>query len=999
MDVDLLRDGEQFSTFDSSSFLDPYPDEGTTLDSIHSLTPNGYEWTLEGEQEINGDIALIPVCDMNLTNINDTAPSIDDFHKIMSDWQQFINVDASTDFAIEEPILNTKDVPQPCTETEDLLNTSNFDITEYLNDVDPIPQAPVSTNSANVSPTSSSESCTSNTNASSRKFKAGMKKMDLQAQRYIIEEDDDDVDVETISECEENTPVLEAKDLTTLLEQFEATQIPHFPDNFVSESIPSHIFEEEEEEATPVNIKQVVKKEEALVVKQEAIDDDYTYGYGRRKGSDKKNRKIDKRKKDDSASNLKEQAPAVSKKEPQLPLIVKKEPVSPIAIKKEPQSPLVIKKELVSPVVVVAKKEPVPPVIVKKELPSPIPNKSTPKPVNTKNVTTSTSKPQSVDPPSLKPDEYIQKLPKAPEKPLQPSKKPLETPQKVSDSRQKPSVCSESTTSNTPNKQILDYLPQELIERIKESGKRKPISVIPPIPTKKRGCPRMQEACAQLSRNKMIKLVGDVHLDHNYCSMNMVESYPKNPKKDSGFESAEEEERTVIGNQPTVKTADGKLMVSLLKVNTIHANKTAQKKKLNFEEYKRRREGFGKSQNNSQSCSPVTSTCSSPLPEDENTRLLKHQEKLKKMAKEVLNTPPKGEKKPEHALVVAPPTPLVVPPDMVMKTLVSIGVNTDFKVRRKNLDPLAPVERLDEIKPLLQKASDMINGNSLITSVIENIPKVIDSCDPKHIAPENKDRLEHGEDKTIVYLPKNRVCQETQSVECQTNISLIQQTKASRYRRRRVSSSSSESSDSSQGSRRSRSPARRQKRNRSSGTSRCSSSSKSSRSSNSNSSTCSTYSSRSSSRSRSRSRSSSPRYSRREKERLKEIEERRVIYVGRVAKGSTKEDLKMRFQRFGPITNISLHSRDHSYFDNYGFVTFANKLDAYEAIEHGNDDPWQPKYDLSFGGRRIFCQTTYSDLDNMRDESGYFIQRGGPTDDSFDQLLRDVQDRIRKRKA
>ncbi|CAG9834104.1 unnamed protein product [Diabrotica balteata] len=486
---------------------------------------------------------------------------------------------------------------------------------------------------------------------------------------------------------------------------------------------------------------------------------------------------------------------------------------------------------------------------------------------------------------------------KQPKKPIQPSKKPTETPQKVSDSRQKPSVCSESTTSITPNKQILDYLPQELIERIKESGKRKPISVIPPIPTKKRGCPRMQEAGAQLSRNKMIKLVGDVHLDHNYCSLNTVESYPKNPKKDSGFESAEEEERTVIGNQPTVKTADGKLMVSLLKVNTIHANKTAQKKKLNFEEYKRRREGFGKSQNNSQSCSPVTSACSSPLPEDENTRLLKHQEKLKKMAKEVLNTPPKGEKKPEHALVVAPPVPLVVPPDMVMKTLVSIGVNTDFKVRRKNLDPLAPVERLDEIKPLLQKASDMINGNSLITSVIENIPKVIDSCDPKHVAPQNKDKLEHGEDKTIVYLPKNRVCQQTQSVECQTNISLIQQTKASRYRRRRDSSNSSESSDSSQCSRRSRSPARRQKS------------------------------------------------------------------------------------------------------DNYGFVTFANKLDAYEAIEHGNDDPWQPKYDLSFGGRRIFCQTSYSDLDNMRDESGYFVQRGGSTDDSFDKLLRDLQDRMRKRKA
>lgn len=50
------------------------------------------------------------------------------------------------------------------------------------------------------------------------------------------------------------------------------------------------------------------------------------------------------------------------------------------------------------------------------------------------------------------------------------------------------------------------------------------------------------------------------------------------------------------------------------------------------------------------------------------------------------------------------------------------------------------------------------------------------------------------------------------------------------------------------------------------------------------------------------------------------------------------------------------------YSDKYGFVTFANKLDAYQAIEHGNDDPYYPKYDLSFGGRRIFCQTSYSDL-------------------------------------
>lgn len=54
--------------------------------------------------------------------------------------------------------------------------------------------------------------------------------------------------------------------------------------------------------------------------------------------------------------------------------------------------------------------------------------------------------------------------------------------------------------------------------------------------------------------------------------------------------------------------------------------------------------------------------------------------------------------------------------------------------------------------------------------------------------------------------------------------------------------------------------------------------------------------------------------------------------------------------------------------DNYGFVTFLNKLDAYEAMEHGNDDPFYPKYDLSFGGRRMFCRTSYSDLGTLINE-------------------------------
>lgn len=48
--------------------------------------------------------------------------------------------------------------------------------------------------------------------------------------------------------------------------------------------------------------------------------------------------------------------------------------------------------------------------------------------------------------------------------------------------------------------------------------------------------------------------------------------------------------------------------------------------------------------------------------------------------------------------------------------------------------------------------------------------------------------------------------------------------------------------------------------------------------------------------------------------------------------------------------------------DNYGFVTYAYKDDAYEAVEHGNDNPALTQYDLSFGGRRSFCKQRYADL-------------------------------------
>lgn len=62
------------------------------------------------------------------------------------------------------------------------------------------------------------------------------------------------------------------------------------------------------------------------------------------------------------------------------------------------------------------------------------------------------------------------------------------------------------------------------------------------------------------------------------------------------------------------------------------------------------------------------------------------------------------------------------------------------------------------------------------------------------------------------------------------------------------------------------------------------------------------------------------------------------------------------------ITNLHYAFSFVYFSDNYGFVTFAYKNDAYEAVEHGNDDPSLPRYDLCFGGRRAFCKVKYADL-------------------------------------
>ncbi len=47
-----------------------------------------------------------------------------------------------------------------------------------------------------------------------------------------------------------------------------------------------------------------------------------------------------------------------------------------------------------------------------------------------------------------------------------------------------------------------------------------------------------------------------------------------------------------------------------------------------------------------------------------------------------------------------------------------------------------------------------------------------------------------------------------------------------------------------------------------------------------------------------------------QQDKQRQIEERRIVYVGRIAEGVTRADLRKRFEVFGPVEEISVHFRD-----------------------------------------------------------------------------------------
>ncbi|XP_071771421.2 uncharacterized protein LOC139924297 [Centroberyx gerrardi] len=130
-------------------------------------------------------------------------------------------------------------------------------------------------------------------------------------------------------------------------------------------------------------------------------------------------------------------------------------------------------------------------------------------------------------------------------------------------------------------------------------------------------------------------------------------------------------------------------------------------------------------------------------------------------------------------------------------------------------------------------------------------------------------------------------------------------------------------------------------------------------------------------------------------QKLRAIDERRVVYVGRIRRSMTHDDLRDRFSLFGEVECVSLHFRDRG--DNYGFVTFYNMDDAFAAIENGNKvrRPDELPFDICFGGRRQFCKSNYADLDSNRDVDP------APTksrfeDLDFDSLLKQAQKGLKR---
>ncbi|EDX11605.1 uncharacterized protein LOC6726691 [Drosophila simulans] len=133
------------------------------------------------------------------------------------------------------------------------------------------------------------------------------------------------------------------------------------------------------------------------------------------------------------------------------------------------------------------------------------------------------------------------------------------------------------------------------------------------------------------------------------------------------------------------------------------------------------------------------------------------------------------------------------------------------------------------------------------------------------------------------------------------------------------------------------------------------------------------------------------------------VEERRIVYVGRIEQETTKEILRRKFLPYGSIKQITIHYKENGM--KYGFVTYERAQDAFTAIDTSHRDSQINMYDISFGGRRAFCRSSYADLDNagINNYNSYVFPNEAPApkvaDDSFEALLLKVKAKLNAGKS
>ncbi|XP_067379676.1 peroxisome proliferator-activated receptor gamma coactivator 1-alpha isoform X7 [Channa argus] len=134
----------------------------------------------------------------------------------------------------------------------------------------------------------------------------------------------------------------------------------------------------------------------------------------------------------------------------------------------------------------------------------------------------------------------------------------------------------------------------------------------------------------------------------------------------------------------------------------------------------------------------------------------------------------------------------------------------------------------------------------------------------------------------------------------------------------------------------------------------------------------------------------------RERQKQKAIEERRVVYVGRLRSDCTRTELKRRFEVFGEIEECAVNLRDDG--DNFGFITYRYTCDAFAALENGHTlrRSNEPQFELCFGGQKQFCKSHYTDLDSHSDDFDPASTKSKYDSMDFDSLLREAQCSLRR---